>query len=217
MRYLTFRADFIEPGFLDDFRGPIVPEQEGLPSTLCDQIEDWNNRYQAILPLDPQQRAEESVAQLVESLDQEGLSLALTIAEVLGDVRVRYFSEGLGYTATVVVKSNAPSRESLRAEYGEILRVVSSRRAQTIWSREVGMSPVTLIFEMFVEEFYNPKSDAFIGAFADQELRDIAGLYGRLDRVPPDDARMLAKKLHKQPEWREVVDYAKQLLSSYRQ
>lgn len=94
LRYLTLSADYSEPGLRDDFQGPIAPEQIGLPPEIGDQIRNWNDRYQEIILLGPQERAKGSTAQLIDSLDHEGLVLVDAIAAALGDVKVRYFSEG---------------------------------------------------------------------------------------------------------------------------
>jgi len=94
MRYLTLAADYTQSALRDDYIGTVVPEEVGLPGDLGDRIRDWNARYRAVIPLDESQRAQRLVAELIEALDDEGISLVNDIAEALSEVKVRYFSEG---------------------------------------------------------------------------------------------------------------------------
>jgi hypothetical protein len=94
MKYLTLAADYTQSPLRDDFVGPVVPEEIGVPWELGDRIRDWNTRYRTIIPLDEAQRSHGSTAELIEALDDEGLSLVNEIADALSDVKVRYFSEG---------------------------------------------------------------------------------------------------------------------------
>lgn len=95
MRYLTLSADYTQSALRDDTLGHVVPEEIGLPWELGDKIRNWSDRYRSVIPLSPDKRAEAGTAELIASLDEEGLSLATGIVDVLEDVKVRYFSEGL--------------------------------------------------------------------------------------------------------------------------
>lgn len=94
MRYLTLAADYTLSPLRDDHSGPVVPEEVGLSWDLGNQLRGWNDRYRAVIPLGVDDRQCQPVAELIDSLDEEGLRLAERIRLELGDVRVRYFSEG---------------------------------------------------------------------------------------------------------------------------
>lgn len=94
MKYLTLSAEYTQSALRDDFAGPVVPEEVGLPWELGERIRDWTERYRVIIPLDESKRAEAAIADLIASLDQEGLVLASDISVALEGVKVRYFSEG---------------------------------------------------------------------------------------------------------------------------
>ena len=94
MRYLTLAADYTQSPLRDDFIGPVVPEEVGLPWELGDQLRDWNVRYRAIIPLDVNDRTGGPASELIDALDREGLGLAESIRTALGDVKIRYYSEG---------------------------------------------------------------------------------------------------------------------------
>ncbi len=94
MRYLTLAADYTQSALRDDFAGTMVPEEIGLSEGLGDRIRDWNNRYRSVIPLEEAARKSTPTAELIESLDEEGLELIGAIQAELPDVKVRYFSEG---------------------------------------------------------------------------------------------------------------------------
>ncbi|HVE95051.1 MAG TPA: hypothetical protein VNB24_09035 [Acidimicrobiales bacterium] len=95
MRYLTLAADYTQSALRDDLLGTVVPEEVGLSEALGDSIRDWSARYRAIIPLDEGERAQSPAAELIRSLDEEGLSLATQIAAAHPAFKVRYYSEGL--------------------------------------------------------------------------------------------------------------------------
>jgi len=94
MRYLTLMAEYTQSALRDDFLGPVTPEEVGLSWALGDRIRDWNERYRFVVPLGPDKRTMSATANLIASLDEEGLSLVEEIASVLSDAKVRYYSEG---------------------------------------------------------------------------------------------------------------------------
>lgn len=94
MRYLTLAADYTQSALRDDYLGTVVPEEIGIADSLAEKIRDWNKRYRSIIPLDQSARSETPVAERIGLLDEEGLRLVAEIEEQLGEVKVRYFSEG---------------------------------------------------------------------------------------------------------------------------
>lgn len=96
MRYLTLMADYTASALRDDFVGPVEPEDLGLDGDLVAAIRGWNERYRAVIALGPREREAADVALLIESLDEEGLTLVERVAGAFGDgSKVRYYSEGL--------------------------------------------------------------------------------------------------------------------------
>ncbi len=94
MRYLTVVADYTQSPLRDDYVGTVVPEEIGLSWELGAQLRDWNDRYRAIIPLDLADRTSAPASDLIDLLDDEGLTLADAIGSTLQDVKVRYYSEG---------------------------------------------------------------------------------------------------------------------------
>ncbi len=94
MRYLTVVADYTQSPLRDDYIGTVVPEEIGLSWELGARLRDWNDRYRAIIPLDPADRMSAPASALIDVLDDEGLNLADAIGSALEDVKVRYYSEG---------------------------------------------------------------------------------------------------------------------------
>ena len=94
MRYLTLTADYTQSPLRDDFVGPVVPEEIGLPWEMGDRIRDWNTRYRVVIPFDVADRACGPLSALIDELDEEGVRLATEIAEGLDGAKVRYYSEG---------------------------------------------------------------------------------------------------------------------------
>ena len=95
MRYLTLAADYTGAALRDDFPDVKDPEPFELPPELWAALKDWNRRYGPIIFLDPLERAEPTNADLIRHLDAEGKDLAGTVVRELGNVKVRYYSEGL--------------------------------------------------------------------------------------------------------------------------
>jgi len=94
VRYLTLAAEYNGPPLRDDFDGSLEPEDIGLPPEVASKIRAWNARYQFLFPLSPVDRSSPTNSERIESLDVEGIALAKEITNVLGDVKVRYYSEG---------------------------------------------------------------------------------------------------------------------------
>ena len=95
MRYLTVAADYMGSAIKDDYIGSLVAEEAGLSATLGERLRSWNTQYRSVIPLSMEERAYGETRSLIEALDQEGLLIVQAIVAELGDVKVRYYSEGL--------------------------------------------------------------------------------------------------------------------------
>jgi hypothetical protein len=95
VRYLTLAADYgASSPVRDDFDGPIEPSDLGLPDALVARLRAWNDRYQAVIPMDGEERAAPPNVAQIDELDREGLALCAAIAASLGEAKVQYYSEG---------------------------------------------------------------------------------------------------------------------------
>jgi len=104
----------------------------------------------------------------------------------------------------------------------ELLHLLASASAQLAYEREVPHAYVPdELISLFADDFFTLKAPGFVEAFTDEELADLAELYGLVRAA----ARVLAtaspenvSELQAQPEWRGVMLCAKRLLgSSFRQ
>ncbi len=92
MRYLILIADYTQSCIHDDFSGPLRLADLSLPTEIVTQLEQWNERYKAIIPLSDKDRIKQ--LQLIHDLDKQGLLLSSQLQNIL-NAKVKYFSEGL--------------------------------------------------------------------------------------------------------------------------
>jgi hypothetical protein len=64
----------------------------------------------------------------------------------------------------------------------------------------------------FCSDLYHPKSQPFLDAFTEDELKDLARLYGLLMETGQLRVSSVSELL-KQPQWRRVVAFAKDLVT----
>ena len=67
---------------------------------------------------------------------------------------------------------------------------------------------------MFCDDLYHPKSQTSLDAFNEAELKDLAALYGLLHHASEainDLETLTVVDLQKKPEWRVVMNFAKEL------
>ncbi len=70
------------------------------------------------------------------------------------------------------------------------------------------------LIEIYASDTFHPKSQDFIGAFSETELKALARLYGLVCTASEASARTSVHSVHdlqKLPEWREVMRFAKDL------
>jgi hypothetical protein len=92
------------------------------------------------------------------------------------------------------------SQPSLQLEYERSLTVA-------------GHAPSELV-SVFCAD-YHPKNPAFIDAFSEDELKDLAHLYGLIVEASTSDYSTVGQML-KDPKWRRVVAVAKDLMPRLR-
>jgi hypothetical protein len=71
------------------------------------------------------------------------------------------------------------------------------------------------LVSQFCSDLYYPKSQQFLDAFTQDELKDLAHLYGLLMESGRLRVSSVAELL-KQPQWRRTVEFAKDLLVTIR-
>lgn len=92
MRYLVLTADYTS--FLrDEFDKEFEYQSLNLPTDLIEKLEEWHEEYLPIIQLDNDERLKLNAKIL--KLDERGIELAKEIKFQLGEVKVKYYSEGL--------------------------------------------------------------------------------------------------------------------------
>jgi hypothetical protein len=97
----------------------------------------------------------------------------------------------------------------------EAIALLASPSAQTEYEKNVPHAFVAAeLIEGFATDLYHPKSPQFVDAFTEDELKDLAQLYGLVHAA---GQRMGQASVHsvsdlqKLPEWRQVMSLAKTL------
>lgn len=98
----------------------------------------------------------------------------------------------------------------------EAIEGFASPSDQLKYERDVPVAnvPAELICG-FVDDLYHPKSELFLDAFTEQELKSLAELYGMLCIVSRTITELDSCSVHdiqKVPEWRAVITFAKDLI-----
>lgn len=109
--------------------------------------------------------------------------------------------------------------KAVRMAVLEHVRLLARASAQTQYEKDVPMAdiPAELVCG-FCDELFHPKSQTFLDAFTEDEIKDLAVLYGllhlasrRMDDSPP----LQVADLQKLPEWRQVMTFAKELEADF--
>lgn len=104
---------------------------------------------------------------------------------------------------------------SLRKNVVDHVALVASPSAQLEYERSVPIADVpSELICGFCDDLYHPKSPALLEAFTEDELRDLAELFGRLciaARAFERDGACAVNEILKIPEWRSTVAFAKGL------
>ncbi len=93
----------------------------------------------------------------------------------------------------------------------EVLEMLSAPSAQLSYEASLtsGHAPTELI-RGFCDDLFNPKSPEFIADFSNEELKDLAHLYGLMVESAATHHSTVATML-KDPAWRRVVELAKNI------
>lgn len=97
----------------------------------------------------------------------------------------------------------------------EHIRLLARASLQIQYENNVPIAdiPAELVC-MFCDELFQPKSQAFLDAFTADEIKRLAELYGLLcvaSRRMNESYPLQVTDLHKLPEWRSVMSFAKEL------
>jgi hypothetical protein len=113
------------------------------------------------------------------------------------------------------MKMNEESK-GYRGRVIEVIECLASPADQMKYERDVPIAdvPAELVCG-FVDDVYHPKSELFLNAFTEQELKSLAELYGRVciasGAFTKHDCHSVAD-IQKLPEWRSVMAFAKDLV-----
>ncbi len=113
------------------------------------------------------------------------------------------------------MKMNEQSKQ-YRQRVVEQIELLASPSDQMKYERDVPIAdvPAELICG-FADDLYHPKSELFLNAFTDLELRSLAELYGMIciasKAFTKQDCHCVAD-IQKTPEWRSVMAFAKDLV-----
>ncbi len=104
-----------------------------------------------------------------------------------------------------------------RARVGEYLDLLSRsseiRQYENSLEGGAGHVPTELV-EMFCSDIYHPRSPQFIAEFSEEELKDMARLYGFLHLASAENVSSVGELL-KNPHWRAAITLAKELAPTY--
>jgi hypothetical protein len=93
----------------------------------------------------------------------------------------------------------------------QVLGLLSSPSQQLEYEKEVTQADVVAeLISSFCDDIYHPKNSAFIEAFSNDELLDLARLYGLMNEASRHRAQSVSALL-KQDEWRRVVALASEI------
>lgn len=106
---------------------------------------------------------------------------------------------------------------SVRESTIEMIELLSLPSQQLAYEKNVPIAdvPAELICG-FCNDLYHPKSEAFIAAFSESELKSMAHLYGLLSEVAKSTVHSVSD-LQKTPEWRLVVALANKMLVHFKE
>ena len=105
--------------------------------------------------------------------------------------------------------------KAIRKAVIEELELLARASLQAKYESDVPVAyiPAELVCR-FCDDLFHPKSQTFLDAFSEEEIKDLAALYGllRIASKAIDDAESLTvADLHKKSEWRSVMNLAKEL------
>ena len=105
--------------------------------------------------------------------------------------------------------------KAIRKAVIEELELLAQASLQVKYEPDVPVAdiPAELVCR-FCDDLFHPKSQTFLDAFSEEEIKELAALYGLLHFASKaiDDTEFLSvADLQKKPEWRAVMNFAKEL------
>lgn len=109
--------------------------------------------------------------------------------------------------------------ETVRVAVLEHVRLLARASLQLEYEEDVSVAnvPEELVCT-FCDDLFHPKSQIFLDAFTEDELKHLAELYGLLcvaSRRMKESYPLRVANLQKLPEWRSVMTFAKELEASF--
>ena len=109
--------------------------------------------------------------------------------------------------------------KAVREAVFEHIRLLARPSLQAQYEKDVPIAdvPAELVCG-FSDDLFHPKSQAFLDAFTEDEIRDLAVLYGLLllaSRRMGEPHTLRVSDLQKLPEWRSVMTFAKELETNF--
>lgn len=109
--------------------------------------------------------------------------------------------------------------KAIRRAVIEEIDLLAHASLQAKYETDVPVANVSAeLFCRFCDDLFHPKSQTFLDAFSEEEIKDLAALYGLMHLASKaiDDSEILSvADLQKRPEWRSVMNFAKELRSSF--
>jgi hypothetical protein len=104
-------------------------------------------------------------------------------------------------------------RESIIDEI-KLLSQLSEQIAYEKSFINAGHAPTELV-SVFCDDLYNPKNEDLISAFSNEELKELANLYGLMVEASNEKYLSVSDML-KNPKWRKVIELAKRITTIFR-
>ena len=90
------------------------------------------------------------------------------------------------------------------------VQLLASASEQRGYEQDVPLAAVPSELAEAAHDLFQPKSAAYLDSFSDDELRDLAHLFGLVREAAPSES-VSVTELHKRPEWRRVIAVAKEV------
>ena len=99
---------------------------------------------------------------------------------------------------------------NIRETIIEEIKILSQASEQLAYEKSLtkaGHAPTELI-STFCDDLFNPKDEELISAFSNEELKELAHLYGLMVEASRKNHPSV-KEMLKDPQWRKVMEFAK--------
>ena len=93
MRYLTITVDVDFSGIKDDYGNELFKDDLNVSDELWNELQDWVAEYIPTIHFDTDKRSD-SIG-VINDLDSKGIELVKKFQNELGEIKIKYYSEGL--------------------------------------------------------------------------------------------------------------------------